>query len=731
MNKKDVKDFIGDEYLQWKEGDKIIISTPTGSGKTTFVVSELLKYAVVQRKHIIYYCNRRVLYEQFKVRSKEDIEKFFKNCAEIKDIAAEYLHILTYQSSELKRNYPNVSIKDDTTGNTIIYKPEDILFYIFDEAHYFLNDALINAGTNFWYEKKFEYGISVFLTATPKPLIALFLGWDQLSTESNGIVYKEYKLRDRLKERAEEVVPKIAKAFTWDCGKKISVKMPSNKELADATIRCFSNPLKKWFQPLEEAYRTAEQAYKIYTFDTDYSYVEPVYFSNFEEILTEIKSSNDEKWLIFVDDEIEGSNLATRIEYGEKISAAFISSDTAKRKGMAMDMYNQIVAKRSFPVRVLIATSVLDCGIDIEDIKVKNVVIVSDDETTFLQMLGRKRVAPGERIRLFIKMFNFQMIQNRYNQCTKEIRFLLKLCLKNELDLIRAGRSTVYRDGNTYGSALSANDLNRLLDEFITIAKPALVKRIGQEIEADCNGHVKDKPIRQLVNRELHLLEYDYSKTALLNLVYRMHGYRCAMSDYRNENVQFSKLCAHVYTCLMLTRTHSINDDLTTTLMIHPQITADRAKRFPFLMDRKPTVTEVDCRSHVERDSLFFLRYQLRWIGKEYDVSCWLGYNSKMTALIGYMDSVVESDKWLREDDVWHEQREFARECLNRILVLPEIPNILLKDKSRYLSNSEKYPEKNKLEKCFKDLSLPYKIKSRQQRYEGKRKTCWKVCKYI
>lgn len=171
------------------------------------------------------------------------------------------------------------------------------------------------------------------------------------------------------------------------------------------------------------------------------------------------------------------------------------------------------------------------------------------------------------------------------------------------------------------------------------------------------------------------------------------------------------------------------NDDLTNTLMTHPQITTDRAKRFPFLKERKPTVTEVDCRSHIERDTLFFLRYQLRWIGKEYDVSCWLGYDSKMTALIGYLDSGVESDKWLREDDVWHEQRELARECLNRILALPEVPDVLLKDKSRYLSNPEKYPGKDKLEKCFKALSLPYTIISEQRRYEGKRKTCWKLSK--
>ena len=40
-----------------------------------------------------------------------------------------------------------------------------------------------------------------------------------------------------------------------------------------------------------------------------------------------------------------------------------------------------------------------------------------------------------------------------------------------------------------------------------------------------------------------------------------------------------------------------------------------------------------------------------------------------------------------------------------------------------------KYPSKNKLEKCFIELSLPYRIKSSQVRYNGKRKTCWKLYK--
>lgn len=41
--------------------------------------------------------------------------------------------------------------------------------------------------------------------------------------------------------------------------------------------------------------------------------------------------------------------------------------------------------------RVLIATSVLDNGINIKDIELRNLVIIADTKTEFIQMLGRKR----------------------------------------------------------------------------------------------------------------------------------------------------------------------------------------------------------------------------------------------------------------------------------------------------------------------------------------------------
>ena len=104
-------------------------------------------------------------------------------------------------------------------------------------------------------------------------------------------------------------------------------------------------------------------------------------------------------------------------------------------------------------------------------------------------------------------------------------------------------------------------------------------------------------------------------------------------------------------------------------------------------------------------------------------------FNDKLTELISYLDSEVNNNKWMKQDENCNDQYSFSRTCMDFILSLSTVPYVLLKDKSRYIMNPESFPGKNKLNKCFKTLSLPYMIISSQIRYEGIRKTCWKLIK--
>lgn len=730
QERKYVDSLIGDEYKQWVQGDKVLISTPTGSGKTTFVINKLLRYAVEQRKHIAYYCNRRVLHDQITVRSKEDIERFFANDVEISETAPQYFHIFTYQSSELKENYPDISIVDADTGKRIRYTSDDILYYIFDEAHYFVSDALINSDTNFWYEKQFQYGISVFLTATPKPLMTLFEGWNLLSVESNRLLHRQLKSREQLEEWAIVAVPEVLSDFISECNKcGIIVKTPSSKELTAAVMRQHCNFLEDWFRALDERYHSSTAGLKTYTYEPDYSYIEPVYFSDLDELIPEIRKDkeNNEKWLIFIDDEGVGSKFAAKIETQEGMSSVFLSAQEIRQGGAARETYNYIIEKKSFPQKVMVATSVIDCGIDIkstDDVPVNNIVIVCDEEASFLQMLGRRRVDSSGRIRLFIKAFDFQKINNRNNQYFRDISFLIKFSLKNDFEVIKRGKSTTYRDGNTYGSTLSADELNQLADDLIKRNLAALVTRSQEKITADCNGHVKMRKITDQMNYDDHLHEYEFSRTAFLHSMYRLYDYHCAMSNYRYESENFTQLCTYVHKILKQTMNLSQRE-------IKKELYISESARsfFPFLSEKNPGIMEIDYRSNSLRDREFYLKHQLSWIGKRYDIGCWLGYDEKISDLRRFLDSLVGSNQWLREDEIWHEQSGFSRECMRLILELPEVPGVLLKDQSRYASNPQLYPGKNKLETCFRTLSLPYRIVSEQRRYDGKRKSCWKLSK--
>lgn len=50
--------------MQWGGGDEVFIQTPTGSGKTTFILEVLAKCAVEKSKEVLLLVNRRLLKAQ-------------------------------------------------------------------------------------------------------------------------------------------------------------------------------------------------------------------------------------------------------------------------------------------------------------------------------------------------------------------------------------------------------------------------------------------------------------------------------------------------------------------------------------------------------------------------------------------------------------------------------------------------------------------------------------------
>jgi hypothetical protein len=74
----------------------------------------------------------------------------------------------------------------------------------------------------------------------------------------------------------------------------------------------------------------------------------------------------------------------------------------------------KLLKEQTFDRQVLVTTKVLDCGINLWDNRLRHIVTVTDDRVSMLQMLGRKRRKPGERVNLYVCDMDLKLIAKRY-----------------------------------------------------------------------------------------------------------------------------------------------------------------------------------------------------------------------------------------------------------------------------------------------------------------------------
>ena len=139
---------IGDEYKEWRPGNRIYITTPTGSGKTYFVLHVLLKHAVETNKRILCLVNRRAL----KAQVERDIESASRELRNV-DYSLEpekQIDVCTYQQIENGKTF-QLFREMLINGSPARFPYYD--YVVFDEFHYFLTDANYNTNTafSFWY----------------------------------------------------------------------------------------------------------------------------------------------------------------------------------------------------------------------------------------------------------------------------------------------------------------------------------------------------------------------------------------------------------------------------------------------------------------------------------------------------------------------------------------------------------------------------------------------------
>lgn len=225
---------------------------------------------------------------------------------------------------------------------------KDVSVLVADEAHYFLADSGFNSGTG----KLLEMLPKMFSSA----------------------------IRIYLTATPEDVIVPLAEA-------EEAALRPLMERIGVAY-----SPFKLGEQPTLYCYR----------FESDKYATLPVqYFKQDSELLQKVKST-DESWLIFVSSKELGA------QFVEEIGSDAILI-TAESKGS--EKWIQLLKTERLPCRVLVSTTVLDCGINVHDESLKHVAILFEDRITFMQALGRKRLGKEkQQFTLYVKAVSKQRL---------------------------------------------------------------------------------------------------------------------------------------------------------------------------------------------------------------------------------------------------------------------------------------------------------------------------------
>lgn len=408
-----VQQEIGDDYkTDWKESregntyaDRIFIEAPTGSGKTTFILQTLLPYYSACKKKILYLVNRRILKDQImemvadlphsqfaaiRVELYQEIEKKIlkapMKCSKVASLIAK-----KEQTQGNMQN--NQGVAQQGYDYSQLKKLSEYDCVVCDEAHYFLTDSSYNTNTVLsfrWIQEVFLNKICIFMSATIRKL-------------------KSYMEIKNLYEYGESKT-KYYEISKYDPSITMLCNMAKGGEYINYKKR---------------------HNIKYYSVARDYSYIEDknIRIIHNRKALVELVVEGNYKWIIFVDNINYGKALRNSIKKklrklkknnsSEEIEGDVILITSGyKRDQDSTDEVDRIIRTQAPSAKILIVTAVLDNGVNIKDIDLRNVVLFADTETEFIQMLGRKR-KDAQQFKLYIYGYDKNHFSNRRRQLRK------------------------------------------------------------------------------------------------------------------------------------------------------------------------------------------------------------------------------------------------------------------------------------------------------------------------
>ena len=348
-----------------------LLKAPTGSGKTTFFIEELVPEARRRGQAVLLIVNRCVLTDQL-------INIYLKELG-IPPGAIEFPQEGIYPLGDLvvcSYQYMARRLQDKDTPNIKIgpFEAKEYAFVVCDECHYFIADSVFTTDSAPLVNlpKVFAQSVRIYASATMSPVRNVILKMEQVEDLAENFPHWE-----------------IWPGFRYARNNMIS-QMYSN-----------STGLPKYAAFFEVAGA-----------EPDYSYIRPRILAEgqalWDDVIEQNESHSLRKAVVFVDSKKQGKYCKEKLN-SHGISAAFIVSESTPSRSFSMDeldkkVLEEIKTKNRFEsVSVLIATSVLDNGTNLIDKEITHLYISGTEYMAAVQQAGRVRMyEEGQTLELVI-----------------------------------------------------------------------------------------------------------------------------------------------------------------------------------------------------------------------------------------------------------------------------------------------------------------------------------------
>lgn len=372
-----------------------LLKAPTGSGKTTFFIKDLVPEARRRRQQVLLIVNRSVLTEQL-------INIYLKELG-IPPGAIEFpqegiyplgdLVVCSYQYMARRlqgKDSPNIKIGP--------FEAKEYAFVVCDECHYFIADSVFTTDSAPLVNlpKVFAQSVRIYASATMSPVRNVILKMEQVVDLAENFPYWE-----------------ISPGFRYARNNMIS--------------QIYSN----YNGLLQRA-----PFFEVMGAEPDYSYLHPRILADgqslWDDVIEQYEAHSLRKAVVFVDSKKHGKDCKEKLN-SHGISAAFIVSESTSSRSYSMDeldkkVLEEIKTKNRFEsVSVLIATSVLDNGTNLIDKDITHLYISGTEYMAAVQQAGRVRMyEEGQTLELVIPRRAKSYFSSRISQWNRQENLLDK-----------------------------------------------------------------------------------------------------------------------------------------------------------------------------------------------------------------------------------------------------------------------------------------------------------------